>query len=74
MMLDCRQRFNIKCHKEVIIIGYWALWNSRDKIIFQDVIPDQLTCMKFFKETFQLVMHRAKPRLKEGMQQWLDTL
>jgi hypothetical protein len=30
--------------------------------------------LRFFKETFFLVMHRAKPSLKEDMQQWLDTL
>jgi hypothetical protein len=74
MMLDCRQRFNLKCHKEMIIIGCWALWNSRNKLIFEDVFPDQHTCMIFFKETFQMVMHRAKPSLKEVMQQWFDTL
>jgi hypothetical protein len=60
MMLDCRVRFNLKCHKEVTIIGYWSLWNSRNKIIIEDAIPDQYSCMKFFKDTFQLVMHKAK--------------
>jgi hypothetical protein len=31
-------------------------------------------CFRFFKEDFSLIMHRAKPSLKEGMTQWLDTL
>jgi hypothetical protein len=32
------------------------------------------TAVSFFKESFTLDMHNAKPGLKEGMSQWLDTL
>jgi hypothetical protein len=27
-----------------------------------------------FKESLSIIMYREKPSLKEGMQQWLDTL
>jgi hypothetical protein len=30
--------------------------------------------IRFFKENFALVRHRAKPGLKECMSQWIDTL
>jgi hypothetical protein len=31
-------------------------------------------CLRDFKKNSNLAMHKAKPSLKEGMQQWLDTL
>jgi hypothetical protein len=32
------------------------------------------TCFDFFKNSISLVRHRIKPSLKEGMQDWLDSL
>jgi hypothetical protein len=31
-------------------------------------------CFRFFKEDLSLIIHRAKPSLKEGMQQCVDIL
>jgi hypothetical protein len=33
-----------------------------------------LVCFSFFKKVVVLTRHRAKPSLKEGMSDWLDTL
>jgi hypothetical protein len=72
--MDGRRRYNIKCFKEVLIIGCWALWNHSNRHIFdgRDVIHQE--CIMFFKEDIKLIMHKAKPSLKEGMQQWLESL
>ena len=74
MLIDGRNRFNQKCFKEYLIIGCWSLWNHRNKIIFDGGHLSLDSCFSFFKETFSLIRHRAKPSLNDGMQQWLDTL
>ena len=74
LLIDGKQRNNFDCIKEVIITGCWSLWIHRNKIIFDTQNLDIHECYRIFKETFALVMHRAKPSLKEGMQQWLDSL
>ena len=60
--------------KEILIIGAWAIWNHRNKIIFDGDSRDRQLCITFFKENFNLASYRAKPSLKEGMLSWLDTL
>jgi hypothetical protein len=74
MLIDGKQRHNSIYFKEAIIVGCWSIWNHRNKFIFDSQIISQDRCFTMFKESFSLIMHRAKPSLKEGMQQWLDTL
>jgi hypothetical protein len=59
---------------EAAMVGYWIIWNHRNKTIFESQHIDLDLCLSIFKESFELVMHRAKPTLKEGMSQWVDTL
>ena len=74
LLMDGNSRTNLSCFKEVLLTGCWSQWNHRNKIIFDGQDLDLMECFSLFKETFALVMHRAKPSLKEGMQQWVDTL
>jgi hypothetical protein len=73
MLLDGR-RYSISCFKEVLIIGSWAIWNHRNKHIFYGAPINHRECFRFFREDFMMIMQKAKPSLKEGMKQWLDTL
>ena len=72
--MDGCARYRSLCFKEILIIGCWTLWNHRNKIIFEGDVAFQPECMRFFKENFHLAMYKAKPSLKEGMSQWIDTL
>jgi hypothetical protein len=74
MLIDGKQRHNRIYFKEAMIVGCWSIWNHRNKIIFDYENISQDRCFAMFKESFSLIMHRGKPSLKEGMQQWLDTL
>jgi hypothetical protein len=74
MLKDGKHRHGGICFKEILIIGTWNLWNHRNRIIFDNEDRSLETCYGMFKEYFALVMHRAKPSLKEGMQQWIDNL
>jgi hypothetical protein len=73
MLMDSR-RYNLKCFKEILITGCWAIWNPRNHHIFDGEDVAILECFRLFKEDLSLIMHRAKPSLKEGKQQWIDTL
>jgi hypothetical protein len=50
MLLDGRHKFNLRCYKEVIIIACWALWNTRNKLIFENPKADQHSSLRFFKK------------------------
>jgi hypothetical protein len=43
-------------------------------LIFDGDEVDMQDSIILFKDTFTLIRHRAKPSLKNGMYQWLDTL
>jgi hypothetical protein len=45
-----------------------------DSIIFDDKALDPDRCFAFFRESISTIGHRVRPSLKEGMQDWLDTL
>ena len=74
MLLDGKARSGQSCFTEYLIIGCWSLWNHRNKIIFDGGYLNLDLCLRMFKEVFTLAMHRAKPSLKEGMQQWPDAM
>ena len=74
MLTDGRSRAGYSCFTEYLIIGCWSLWCHRNSIIFDGGQLNIDTCCSIFKEFFSLTMHRAKPSLKEGMQQWLDAM
>jgi hypothetical protein len=59
---------------ETIITGCLTIWDQRNKFIFNHIDPEITTCIMRFKTYFSIIMHTAKPSLKEGMQSWLDTL
>jgi hypothetical protein len=74
MILDGKRRFNIPCFMEILMAGCWTLWNKRNRLIFDGDDVDIQSSVTIFKETFSLIRHMAKPSLKDGMSQWLDTL
>ena len=74
MLMEGKQRQNNICFREALLVGCWSIWNHRNKIIFDNEIFSLDRCLAMFKDSFSLIMCRAKPSLKEGMQQWLDTL
>ena len=74
MLLDGRARSDQPCFIEYLIIGCWSLWNHRNRIIFDHDELDWDACFSIFVENFSLIIHRAKPSLREGMQQWLDAM
>jgi hypothetical protein len=54
-----------------LFAGCWNLWIHKNRIIFD---RDLDVCYNLFKEAIILIKHRVKPSLKEGTQDWIDTL
>jgi hypothetical protein len=74
LLMDGKRRHDFSCFKEILLTGCWTLWNQRNRIIFDGEQCAMQYSLHFFKDLFSLIRHRAKPSLKEGMSQWLDTL
>lgn len=49
----------------------WKHWNS---IVFGHKQRNLEYCIYCFKEHFDMIIQKATPSLKEGMQSWLDSL
>jgi hypothetical protein len=74
MIMDGKQRNTLHFFNESVILGSWSLWNHRNNIIFDNEERSLDTCFSMFTEYFKQVIQRAKPGLKEGMQDWLYLL
>jgi hypothetical protein len=74
MIMDGKQRRTLQFFNESVILGSWSLWNHRNNIIFDNQERSMDTCFSMFSDYFKQIIQRAKPGLKEGMQDWLDLL
>ena len=74
MIQDAKQRYSMTFIMEILITGCWSLWDQRNSYIFREKTPNLNSCIAHLKNSFVMIMHRARPSLKEGMQAWLDTL
>ena len=74
MLLAAKKSYKLICFKEILIVGCWSIWNHRNRSIFDNQPVCLDNCFEDFIYSFKLIMHRAKPSLKEGMTQWVDTL
>lgn len=74
MIMDAERRSFNPFFKIAMIAGCWSLWNHRNSIIFDNQQRSLDICYNFFKSSIQEIRHRVKPGLKEGMQDWIDTL
>lgn len=74
MLINGKSRMNPICFKKILIIGSWSIRNHRNGITFENQQICMNQCRRAFKDTFQMVMVRAKLSLKDDMQEWLDTL
>lgn len=71
---DAKRRYEHNHFMEVLIVGCWSIWLERNKHIIEHVQLNINSCVEPFKVSFTLIMHIARPSLREGMQSWLDSL
>lgn len=74
MLMDGKQRTTSACFKETLLAGCWSIWKHKNSIIFYHKPRSITYALCCFKEHFGMIMKKARPTLKDGMQDWLDTL
>jgi hypothetical protein len=74
MITDVKRRYSMEFIMEIIIIGCWPLLDQRNNMIFNHIRPTVPACIIKFKIYCFVIMHRARPSLKDGMQVGLETL
>ena len=74
MLIDAKNRSTNQFFDIAMIAGCWSIWNHRNKIIFDGELRSLELCFSFFVDSVNVIRHRIKPSLKEGMQAWLDLL
>ena len=57
---------------EVIILGCWGIWMTRNDLIFQQLIPSVQSCRFTFKKESALALHRAKNSVVDMMKEWTE--
>ena len=74
LLIEAKNRCSIPFFKIAMMVGCWGIWNHRNKIIFEGDPRSLDSCYDFFVFSINVIRHRIKPSLKEGMQAWLDLL
>jgi hypothetical protein len=74
MISEVKRRYSMEIIMEIIITGCWTIWDQRNNMIFNLIRPTIPACITKFRIYCSVIMHRARPSLKDGMQAWLDTL
>jgi hypothetical protein len=74
MIKDAKNIYSLDFFMEIIITRCWSLWDQRNSFIFNQIDPPFNRFIHKFKDYCSIILHRARPSLKEGMQAWLDTL
>lgn len=74
MIIEARTNFGSSIFREIVIAACWAIWNSRNGLIF-DNKPCNLSNWKaFLKEEIGLICIKAKPNLEGALWQWLENI
>jgi hypothetical protein len=60
MMLQARADFGSVIFREIIITAYWVIWNTRNKIIFDNGQRNLTLWKRQFREELGLVCTKAK--------------
>lgn len=69
-----KNQINQKNFMEVIILLCWAIWMSRNNLIFRQMPPSIQNCKAIFKAEFNLLICRARSKYFPRIQQWIDNL
>ena len=67
-----RRQLNIPFFMEIIILGCWGIWMSRNDFIFRQLTPSVQGGQGILKKELALATHRAKNSIKEQFQAWIN--
>jgi hypothetical protein len=56
---------------DIIILGCWAIWRTRNDFLFKDINPNIYRCKKLLKEELALLVFKAKRKSYAGLADWV---
>ena len=71
---DPKDNLRYPFYMEIIILGAWAIWITRNNKIFEHIDPTFLGWKFIFKEELKLLKHRMKKKFDRQFSAWLDSL
>ena len=71
---DLRQKLHVPFFMEIIILASWAIWISRNNLIFQAIQPSVQRWKAIFLEELNLLKFRIKKSYARAFCTWLDNL
>uniref|UniRef100_A0A453HKQ5 Uncharacterized protein n=1 Tax=Aegilops tauschii subsp. strangulata TaxID=200361 RepID=A0A453HKQ5_AEGTS len=71
---DLKDKLNYPFFMEIIILGSWAIWITRNNKIFENIAPSFQGWKFIFKEELKLLKHRMKQKFDRQFSVWLDSL
>ena len=75
--LECLQILKSRIRQpffmEIILMGLWAIWKTRNAFIFQQMHPNLYRCRAIFKEEMKLLKYRATRKAYADFAAWVDS-
>uniref|UniRef100_A0A453S5W3 Uncharacterized protein n=1 Tax=Aegilops tauschii subsp. strangulata TaxID=200361 RepID=A0A453S5W3_AEGTS len=71
---DLKDKLNYHFFMEIIILGSWAIWISRNNKIFENITPSFRGWKFIFIEELELLKYRMKKKYEVQFSAWLDSL
>ncbi|PNT61170.1 hypothetical protein BRADI_5g11115v3, partial [Brachypodium distachyon] len=69
---DLKDHLDVPFPMEIIALGCWSIWKTRNDCIFNNIRPSLYRCRRIFKEELNLVFHRAKRNKYSNFKNWID--
>ena len=71
---DLKEKLNVPFYMEIIILGSWAIWISRNNKIFENIQPSFQGWKHIYFEELKLLSHRIKAKYAAEFNIWLTSL
>jgi len=59
---------------ETTILLCWAIWTTRNALIFNEIQPEITTSRAVFVKELKMLMHRVNSRSNQAFDQWLQQI
>lgn len=74
VIMSFRRQLSTPFFIEIIILGCWSIWMTRNDFIFKNLQPSLKACQLTFKKEFALAQLRVKSSLVDLMKEWINNI
>ena len=71
---DLKDKLKVPFFMEIIILGSWAIWITRNNKIFENIQPSFQGWKHIYFEELKLLSHRIKAKYAAEFNIWLASL